>query len=61
MRGLVLPLTTMAAVLLVASGVALAVVGIGGPGPDVLRASTASTDWKVGEGLTRSSGWAPAT
>ena len=37
MRRVILLLTVMAATLVVASGVALAVTKIGGPGPDVLR------------------------
>jgi Ca2+-binding RTX toxin-like protein len=37
MRRAVLALTTMAVVLLLASGVALAVTKLGGPGPDALR------------------------
>jgi Ca2+-binding RTX toxin-like protein len=37
-------LTTMALTLLVASGVALAVTKIGGPGPDTLRGTNGADD-----------------
>ena len=49
MRRVILLLTVMAATLVVASGVALAVTKIGGPGPDVLR-GTHGDDRLVGLG-----------
>jgi hypothetical protein len=61
MRRAALVLTTMALVLLLASGAAFAVTKIGGPGPDALKGTDDRDLLEGGAAPTRCSGWAPAT